>query len=299
MRIFLDTEFVEDGRTIDLISVGMVSETGQSFYRQNANADLRKANSFVRDYVIPKLTPCPGGHPPKSHMSGPCPYSGCDWKPTYHLKREIVEWVKLQCTPGEKPEFWGYYADYDWVVLCQLYGPMIALPTGWPMYCRDLKQLCDDLGNPDLPAEGKSEHNSLADAWWNARAWAFLDNLRFYQAMREVENARKGNQQEVSPRKLDQESGDVRSAEARRGVEIGGGGDQQRGNEKDREARRSPEKEGVSGEEEGQREVPAQLRGDDSASGDSKGSDRCAGLEAQGQSVAAGSATAPGGAGYP
>lgn len=34
-------------------------------------------------------------------------------------------------------------ADYDWVVLCQLYGTMMDLPKGWPMYCRDVKQLCD------------------------------------------------------------------------------------------------------------------------------------------------------------
>ena len=37
-----------------------------------------------------------------------------------------------------------YYADYDWVALCQLYGRMLDLPGRWPMFCRDLKQLsCD------------------------------------------------------------------------------------------------------------------------------------------------------------
>lgn len=74
----------------------------------------------------------------------------------------------------DKPELWAYYADYDWVVLCQLFGTMMDLPNGWPMYCRDVKQLCDELGNPKLPEQGKSEHHALADARWTRQAWAFL-----------------------------------------------------------------------------------------------------------------------------
>lgn len=43
-----------------------------------------------------------------------------------------------------KPEFYGYYADYDWVVFCWLFGLMIDLPNGFPKYCRDLKQMLDE-----------------------------------------------------------------------------------------------------------------------------------------------------------
>jgi hypothetical protein len=53
------------------------------------------------------------------------------------------------------------YADYDWVVLCQLFGAMVDLPKGWPMYCRDIKQWADELGNPQLPEQGKGEHHAL------------------------------------------------------------------------------------------------------------------------------------------
>jgi hypothetical protein len=65
---------------------------------------------------------------------------------------------------GEKPEIWAYYADYDWVALCQLFGTMMDLPKGWPMYCRDVKQLCDSLGNPTLPEQTSTWHHALADA---------------------------------------------------------------------------------------------------------------------------------------
>lgn len=43
-----------------------------------------------------------------------------------------------------KPEFYAYYADYDWVVFCWLFGKMIDLPKSFPMYCNDLKQTLDE-----------------------------------------------------------------------------------------------------------------------------------------------------------
>lgn len=51
---------------------------------------------------------------------------------------------------------------------------MMDLPKGWPMYCRDIKQFCDDIGNPRLPEQGKGEHHALSDAKWNKQAYDFL-----------------------------------------------------------------------------------------------------------------------------
>jgi hypothetical protein len=58
--------------------------------------------------------------------------------------------------------------------LCQLYGTMMDLPKGWPMYCRDVKQWCDMLGNPKLPEQKSTEHHALLDAHWTREAWLFL-----------------------------------------------------------------------------------------------------------------------------
>ena len=46
-----------------------------------------------------------------------------------------------------EPQFYGYYADYDWVAFCWLFGKMIDLPKGFPMYCIDLKQTIDYFEN--------------------------------------------------------------------------------------------------------------------------------------------------------
>ena len=77
------------------------------------------------------------------------------------------------------PVFYGYYADYDWVVFAQLFGNMISLPTGFPMYCKDLKQYLDDLNifnvteHPDYPKQ-EIKHNALEDARWNKELHRFI-----------------------------------------------------------------------------------------------------------------------------
>lgn len=42
MKFFLDTEFYEDGSTIDLISIGVVTEDGREFYAVSQEAQLEK-----------------------------------------------------------------------------------------------------------------------------------------------------------------------------------------------------------------------------------------------------------------
>jgi len=152
MKIWFDTEFIEDGKTIDLISIGMVREDGATYYAENAECRLGLASDWVKQNVIPHLT---------GKLTGQS-----------QMQREIIEFA------GENPEFWAYYASYDWVALCQIFGTMMALPEGWPMYCRDLKQLRDEIGNPDLPAQVEGEHHALADALWTKQAWDFLAALK-------------------------------------------------------------------------------------------------------------------------
>lgn len=154
MKYFLDFEFLEDGATIDPISLGIVAEDGRELYVQFIQADDFDARltPWLRENVLPHLTAEP-------------------WLTKQAARQAVLDFVGRD----QQIQFWGYYADYDWVALCQLFGRMIDLPKGWPKYCRDIKQLCDDLGNPKLPEQGKSEHHALADARWNKQAWEFLD----------------------------------------------------------------------------------------------------------------------------
>lgn len=56
MRLWFDTEFIEDGITIDLISIGAVREDGAKFYAENSNCRRDHASDWVRENVLPKLS---------------------------------------------------------------------------------------------------------------------------------------------------------------------------------------------------------------------------------------------------
>jgi hypothetical protein len=151
MKYFLDTEFSERGNQypVTLISIGIVSEDGREFYAASSNYSDSDCNDWVRENVLPHV--------------------GAYRQPLDAIAAKVRDFVGV-----DKPEFWGYYCDYDWVVFAQMFGTMMDLPDGWPMYCRDLKQLCDESGNPELPKQVSTEHNALDDARWNLQVYNFL-----------------------------------------------------------------------------------------------------------------------------
>jgi hypothetical protein len=155
-KFFLDTEFIEDGKTIDLISIGIVSEHGDEFYRESCEWDANKASQWVQDNVIPKL----------EDIS----------TPRRLIAHELRNWVAANNTG--RIEFWAYFADYDWVALCQLFGPMIDLPDSFPMYCRDIKQLADTCGKRyTKPPKSDMQHHALVDAKWDRDFYNHLVSL--------------------------------------------------------------------------------------------------------------------------
>ena len=114
MKYFLDTEFYEDGKIIDLISIGIVSEDGRELYCVNQDAKLHLVSPWVRQNVLPHL--------PR--------YSSKSWMKYESIKQEIIRFVfgniayqnisgEWQNVSDKNPMFYGYYADYDWVVFCQ------------------------------------------------------------------------------------------------------------------------------------------------------------------------------------
>lgn len=196
MKYFFDTEFIEDGRTIDLISIGMVCEDGREYYAVSEEFDFGKASEWVIKNV---LHPMGIFKPIKSiNPSDPSISPNTRNTLTYAKSRNAIAEDILHFTGGEyevenlppgargikmkaklksgepKPEFWAYFADYDWVVLCQLFGTMMNLPDGWPMFCLDLKQQAF-LRNVELPKQEEGLHNAIADARWVKQSWEFLN----------------------------------------------------------------------------------------------------------------------------
>ena len=55
MRFFYDCEFIEDGVTIDLVSIGVVDEEGREFYAVSTEFDPERAGPWVRQNVLNQL----------------------------------------------------------------------------------------------------------------------------------------------------------------------------------------------------------------------------------------------------
>jgi hypothetical protein len=127
-----------------------VAEDGREFYAVSNHFNEAFASQWVRENVISKL----GSERRQSRV-------------------DIVSGI-LSFVNDEKPEFWGYYSDYDWVVFCWLFGTMMQLPSNFPKYCNDVKRLCVWLGNPQLPKMDGTEHNALEDAKWTMKCYDFL-----------------------------------------------------------------------------------------------------------------------------
>jgi hypothetical protein len=52
MKYFLDTEFIEQPCTIQLISIGLVAEDGREFYAISNEFDVNLASPWVMENVI-------------------------------------------------------------------------------------------------------------------------------------------------------------------------------------------------------------------------------------------------------
>jgi len=221
MKYFIDFEFIEGfhkpmiGRKrhfIDMISVGIACEDGREYYAISTEFNPKNANEWVKNNVISKL---PDRYvdimdSPNRRMQAMA------WKPNKVILRDIYDFFGYApfdtgfgsdwLGADQDIQVYGYYADYDWVLLCSLFGRMMDLPDAFPMHCIDLKQILDEkvgnLNNSDFFTEFHkteplsfrdklelvktkntkypkqvNEHNALADAKWNYELYKFLQTI--------------------------------------------------------------------------------------------------------------------------
>lgn len=161
MRYWFDTEFWEqkapNGGGIQLISIGIVSEDGRELYLENADFDWDGCTLvWLHQNVRPHLT------------------GGDALLPFEDFAQAIIDFVG----EDKHPEWVGYFADYDWVSFCWIFGTMMDLPKGWPMFAVDIQQWRYMIGRGvPLPKQTSIAHNALNDARWTREAWFFLWDL--------------------------------------------------------------------------------------------------------------------------
>ena len=187
---FIDTEFLEGTQkrrilgielpeyfdtkhTIDLISIGIVSEDNREYYAISKDFNLEEAwNRYdlerqnhpysVKEYWIRENVLKPiwveyvnrdgeEDNPVESFSYNSLKkiinkYGKTNKQIAEEIKKFVYNPTSIKPLGTEESiEFYGYYSDYDWVVFAWLFGKMIDLPKRFPMYCRDLKQTLDKV----------------------------------------------------------------------------------------------------------------------------------------------------------
>lgn len=181
--------------TIELISIGMVRDDGEEYYAISDSFNEDNCNDWVKANVLNLLPDkyIVNGYDYdfERHSSRPILTQNPIYKSLEDIKNDVVQFCE------NDPEFYAYFADYDWVVVCSnLFGRMIDLPESWPMYCRDLKQILDEkaavfcekeieatsfkdslkrLKNWSEYPKQDDEHNALSDARFNRDLHKFIN----------------------------------------------------------------------------------------------------------------------------
>jgi hypothetical protein len=156
VRYFYDTEFIDNGRIIDLISIGVAAEDGREYYAVSSEFDERTAGRWVRANVLPKLPP------PASPL----------WRSRRQIRLDLEDFFGID---GDEPiELWAWVGAYDHVALCQLWGPMTALPPAMPRFTRELRQYWEEKGCPRMPPRPRDAHDALVDAQHNLRRFRLM-----------------------------------------------------------------------------------------------------------------------------
>jgi 3' exoribonuclease, RNase T-like len=180
MKIYFDTEFIDTGTTIELLSIGMVAEDGREYYAvvddlalmTNAWNTKSGGEYWLRNNVMNSL--------PINGSIGD--YYLC-WDANHpdfdniHSRGQIRDDVLAFLRESGTVEFWAWFAAYDHVALSQLFGRMIDLPMGLPMWTNDIKQEHKRLGYPRIPEQLSGVHNALSDARWNKEVAEYLEKL--------------------------------------------------------------------------------------------------------------------------
>jgi len=143
VRYFYDTEFIDDGRTIDLISIGVAAEDGREYYAISTEFDPERAGSWVRANVLPKLPP------PASQL----------WRPRARIRSDLETFFDVD---GSEPiELWAWVGAYDHVALCQLWGPMTICRRRY----RDLPASCASCGKSADARGCRAGHRMRTTRW--------------------------------------------------------------------------------------------------------------------------------------
>ena len=174
-KLFFDTEFTGLHQGTKLISIGLVSEYGNTFYAENSDFDSGFKTAADRDWVFENVVPKLRFF---GECNGPWEYTDKDnnkemFGSSSCIAEELGVWLQRSGNGLEDPiwEIWSDTLAYDWILFNDLWGHAFSIPANVYYIPFDIATLLHLKGvDPDINRERfasvakVSKHNALWDA---------------------------------------------------------------------------------------------------------------------------------------
>ncbi len=162
-KIFFDCEFTGLHQNTTLVSIGLVSECGKTFYAELTDYDKSQINEWLQKNVIDNLK--------FNNEKGTDIFwnEGNNTKffgKTDLLKLYLSQWL----AQFESIEIWSDCLSYDWVLFNQIFGHAFNIPKNVYYIPFDLSSLLKiygydpDLSRKEFSGSDEPNHNALSDA---------------------------------------------------------------------------------------------------------------------------------------
>jgi hypothetical protein len=161
MRIFLDTEFTGLHAKTTLISIGLVADSGETFYAELNDYDKSQCDDWINENVISNLRL--GNIEMTKTNAGNFEVMGNTSKVRFDLELWLMKFNKV--------EIWSDCLAYDWVLFNNIFCHAFNIPKNVYYIPFDLCTLLKIKGvDPDISREefagmnSENKHNALFDA---------------------------------------------------------------------------------------------------------------------------------------
>lgn len=158
MKVFFDTEFTGLHKNTTLISIGCISEDGQTFYAELTDYDKSQIDEWLQKNVLNNLANSLGT---LYHMADSTEY-GTKSVVAASLQKWLEQWDDV--------ELWSDCLAYDWVLFNDLYNHAFNIPKNVCYIPFDIctlfkiKGVDPDISREDFTGIDGLKHNALHDA---------------------------------------------------------------------------------------------------------------------------------------
>lgn len=169
-KVFFDTEFTGLHKDTTLVSIGLISECGKTFYAELTDYAKGQIDEWLQENVISKLTLSYLGHDIENcGVTDNTDPSNIKFRGTLeHLRVDLTKWL----SQFERVEMWSDCLSFDWVLFCNIFGHAFNVPSNVYYIPFDICTLfyAKDI-DPDVSREefaglknNAHKHNALWDA---------------------------------------------------------------------------------------------------------------------------------------